>query len=158
MKPKPTRCSRADSGQATLELALSLPLFLLLIIGGAEIASIAWASVQLNNAARAGAQFASLSRANAVDVTHIEAAVQNEAPRLTITFPAAPAQVCSCVPPTGAPTTSACSSILSTCDSPSIVVASVQVKAQAVVTPLVHYLGLPASYTLHAQATMAVTQ
>ncbi|HEV2576604.1 MAG TPA: TadE/TadG family type IV pilus assembly protein [Acidobacteriaceae bacterium] len=158
--PSDTRvsCVPRDSGQASLELALSLPLFALLILGGAEIANIGWAAIQLNNAAHAGAQFASLSRTNAVDITDIEAAARSEAPALTITFPTAPTQTCSCVTPSGTPTTYPCSSIIDSCASPDIIVDSVQVTTQAVVSPLIHYTGLPASYTLHGKATMEVIQ
>lgn len=154
-----------ESGQGTLELALSLPLFALLILGAAEIANIAWASIQLNNAAHAGAQFASQSRANAADpldpatsVGVIEEATRNEAPKLTITFPTAPAQACSCIDPstgtTGAGSTG-CQTLIE-CPSPYVIFDNVTVTAQTVVRPIVHYPGLPATYTLNATATMGV--
>ena len=44
--------SASESGNALIELAFSLPLFLILILGTAEIANLAWASVQINNADR----------------------------------------------------------------------------------------------------------
>lgn len=146
----------ADSGQSVLELAVCLPLFVLLVLGTAEIANIAWASVQVNNAAHAGAQFASLSHANAADTADIETAAKNEAPKLTITFPTAPSQSCVCTDPTtgNAATGDTCA----TCPSPNIPIDSVTVKTQAVVSPLVHYIGLPSSYTVQAQATMKVIQ
>ena len=154
-----TRDSSHESGSALLELAFSLPLFVLLILGSAEIANMAWASVQLNNAAHAGAQFGSLSRANAADMTDIEAAAQNEAPSLTVTFPAAPVLACSCVTaPTGVQTAYSCSSVQSNCPSPNVILASIQVTTAAVVRPLVHYPGFPASYTMHAQATMGIVK
>lgn len=148
--------SGQDSGQSVLELAVCLPLFVLLVLGTAEIANIAWASVQVNNAARAGAQFASLSHANAADTTDIETAAKNEAPKLTITFPTAPSQTCVCTDPTtgDAATGDTCA----TCPSPNVPIDSVTVKTQAVVTPLVRYIGLPSSYTIQAQATMKVIQ
>lgn len=154
-----------ESGQSMLELALSLPVFVLLILGTAEIANIAWASVQLNNAAHAAAQYASQSRFNAStgNISNIELAAQNEAPKLTITFPTAPAQTCSCIDAnTGAPVTGAdCTTTdpnANGCASPDIILDSITVVAQAVVTPLIHYPGLPATYTLHAQATMGVVK
>jgi Flp pilus assembly protein TadG len=142
-----------------LELAVCLPVFALLILGTAEIANIAWASIQLNNAAHAGAQYGSHSRGFAADTAHIEAATQAEAPTLTITFPTAPAQTCSCIDPsTGAPATTnttGCQTLIE-CPSPYVIMDSITVTTQAVVTPLIHYPLLPASYTLHAQATMGV--
>lgn len=151
-----------ESGSAVLELAFSLPLFLVLILGGAEIANIAWASVQLNNAAHAAAQYASQNHANSsttssTNLANMEQAAQNEAPGLAITFPTAPTQVCSCVTPSsGAETAYSCSTVQANCASPNVILSSIQVTTQAVVNPLVHYPGLPASYTLQAQATMGI--
>jgi Flp pilus assembly protein TadG len=142
-----------------LELAVCLPVFALIILGTAEIANIAWASIQLNNAAHAGAQFGSHSRGFAADITDIKTATQAEAPKLTITFPTDPAQTCSCIDPsTGAPATTnttGCQTLIE-CPSPYVIMDSITVTTQAVVTPLIHYPLLPASYTLHAQATMGV--
>lgn len=150
--------AHGESGQGMLELALCLPLFALLILGTAEIANIAWASVQLHNAARAGAQYGSLSRSNAANISEIEAAAQNEAPKLTVTFPTAPSQACSCIDPstdaTGANSTG-CQTLVE-CPSPYIIFDNVTVTTQAAVTPLIRYPGLPASYTLQATATMGV--
>lgn len=150
-----------------LELALCLPVFALLILGTAEIANIAWASIQLNNAAHAGAQFGSQSRANAADpldpatsVGVIEEATQNEAPKLTITFPTAPSQACSCIDPTTGTTgagSTGCQTLIE-CPSPYVIFDNITVNAQAVVRPLVHYPGLPATYTLNATATMGVVK
>jgi Flp pilus assembly protein TadG len=142
-----------------IELALCLPVFALLILGTAEIANIAWASIQLNNAAHAGAQFGSHGRGFAERTGDIETAAQNEAPRLTITFPSDPSQACTCVDPsTGAAATSGttgCQTLIE-CPSPYVIIDTITVTTQAVVRPLIHYPGLPASYTLHAKATMGV--
>lgn len=151
--------SSQESGSAIVELAFSLPIFVLLILGGAEIANIAWASVQLNNAAHAAAQYAAQQAANAATSNNpvIEQVARNEAPALTITFPTAPTQLCRCVTPsTGGETAYSCSTVQANCPSPNVILASIQVTAQAVVSPLVRYPGLPATYTLHAQATMGI--
>ena len=148
-----------ESGNALIELAFSLPLFLILILGTAEIANLAWASVQVNNAARAAAAYASASRANAAS-SNILLVAQAEAPNLAITSPSAPApaQVCYCVTDgTQGPPASGCTNTnLTSCAPPSVI--AVQVNLQATVTPFVHYPGLPATFTVRAQATMGVTQ
>jgi len=138
-----------------LELAVCLPLFALLILGGAEIANIAWASVQLNNAAHAAAQFASHNRGWAAEIGNIETAAQNEAPGLLLTFPSDPVQTCSCIDSTGAPAGTGCTDT-TLCPSPNIILDNITVTVTANVTPLIHYPGLPASYTLNAHATMGV--
>jgi Flp pilus assembly protein TadG len=147
--------SQSESGQSMLELAVCLPLFALLILGGAEIANIAWASIILNNAAHAGAQFASHNRGWAAQIGNIEQAARNEAPGLTLTFPSDPVQACSCVDATGSPAGTGCQTTTE-CPSPNTILDNITVRVRAVVTPLIHYPGLPASYTLNAQATMGV--
>lgn len=159
-----TKANDRESGQGTMELALSLPLFMLLILGGAEIANLAWASVQVNNAARAGAAYASVSHANAstsvANLATIQAAAQAEAPKLTITATAT--DVCYCV--TGGVFGAADSGCTNTstqagsCPSPSVIDVAVQVNTQATVKTIVHYPGLPSSFTVHAQATLGVEQ
>jgi Flp pilus assembly protein TadG len=150
-----------ESGAAIVELAFTLPMFVILMLGTAEIANIAWASVQLNNAAHAGAQFGSLNRANAADTTDIQTAAQNEAPTL-ITAPTtqvASTLACSCVTPsTGSETAYSCGTVQANCASPNVILVSIQVTAQAAVSPLIRYPHLPASYTLHAQAKMGILQ
>ena len=151
----------SESGQGTLELALSLPLFLLLILGSAEIANLAWSSVQVNNAARAGAAYASLSRANAGSLANIQTAAQNEAPKI-ITSPTTQVtstQICYCVSSGGTTTDPGCATTtLASCPSPDVIQVAVQVNVSAPVTTLVHYAYLPASYTVSAQATVGVEQ
>jgi Flp pilus assembly protein TadG len=158
----PRDLSRCESGNALIELAFSLPLFLVLILGTAEIANLAWASVQVNNAARAGAAYASQSRANSAPTnTNIGVAAQNEAPKL-ITSPSTQVtstQLCSCVDSSGSSTSITCdTNALTNCPAPGTIQVAVQVNVQAPVTPLVHYPGLPATYTISAQATMGVAQ
>ena len=149
-----------ESGQSIVELAFSLPLFLLLILGGAEIANLAWASVQVNNAARAAAAFASVSRTNAANLPAIQLAAQNEAPTLAITTHSI--QVCTCVSNTGVPRTPdpgcADTNTETTCPTPSVIDAAVQINVTAPVRTLVHYPGLPATYTVNAQATVGEEQ
>lgn len=145
-----------ESGNALIELAFALPLFLVIILGTAEIANLAWASVQVNNAARAGAAYAAASRANAASPSMILAAAQAEAPSLAISLPVP--QACYCVTggSLGSPASGCTNTTLASCTPPSVI--AVQVTVQAPVTPFVHYPGLPATYTVNAQATMGVTQ
>jgi Flp pilus assembly protein TadG len=144
-----------NSGQSIIELALCMPLFLLLIFGTAEIASIAWNAVQVQNAARAGAQFASQSRANAADSTDIATAAKNDAPRLT-GMNVTSSSSCQCIDTTtGGPAGTGCAT-LTQCPSPYLITEQVQVNTSAAVAPMFHYPGLPASFTLKGQAIMGV--
>lgn len=156
--------SACESGNALVELAISLPIFLVLILGTAEIANLAWSSVQVNNAARAAAAYASQSRANAASTGpagYIAIAAQNEAPKL-ITDPSTQVtstQTCSCVDSSGSSAVITCDqNALTACPSPGTIQVNVQINVQAPVTTFVHYPGLPATYTVRAQATTGVAQ
>lgn len=145
-----------NRGQSMLELALCLPLFLVLILGTAEIANIAWAAVQVQNAARAGAQFGSQSRAAAADSTNITSAAKNDAPRLSGTMTVTSSTACQCIDTsTGGAAGAGCAS-LTQCPSPYLITVSVQVNTSATVTPIARYPGLPASYTVKGRSIMGV--
>jgi len=153
--------SASESGNSLIELAVTLPLFALLILGTAELANLGWASVQINNAARAGASYGSLSRANAANNPNIGIAAQNEAPKL-ITAPSTQVtstQLCYCVSGGASNSITCDANALSACPpATGTIQVAVQVTAQAPVTPIVHYPGLPSLYTVRAKATMGVEQ
>lgn len=54
------RFCKSSQGQAVVELALVLPIFLMLIFGVIEMSRIGYSFVTLNNAVRSGARIASL--------------------------------------------------------------------------------------------------
>lgn len=93
---------RNNRGSALIELALTVPLMFILIIGSAELARIAYASIEVENAARAATAYAcqnvvtAFGSSTGSPIAAIKAAAQNEAPNLTITFPEAPTQACVC--------------------------------------------------------------
>jgi Flp pilus assembly protein TadG len=63
-----------QSGQAILELAVVLPILLMLTLGVIEFGRAAYYDIEVSDAARAGAQYASQSLADAEDFTNIQAA------------------------------------------------------------------------------------
>jgi Flp pilus assembly protein TadG len=140
-----------------LEVALCLPLFFILILGTAEIASVAWSAIQVQNAARAGAQFGSQSRAAAADATDISTAAKNDAPKLT-RMTVTSSQTCKCINTSSGATAGTGCTLISQCPSPFVIMDYVQVNTSSAVTPLVHLPGLPASYTLTGQAILGVVK
>lgn len=56
---------REDEGQALIELSLALPLLCVMLLGMAELARVAYAAIEVSNAAHAAAQYAASSRASA---------------------------------------------------------------------------------------------
>jgi Flp pilus assembly protein TadG len=153
--------STEDAGQSLVELALVLPLFVLLLFGAVEVARLAYASIEVGNAARAGASYAAQNHTTASDTTNIRLAATNEAPNIT-SLSATPSHSCSCESSTGTVTSfSSCSSTvtnLTTCASPSRIVETVTVTTSAPVNTAFHFPGIPNSITLQGQATMRVEQ
>jgi Flp pilus assembly protein TadG len=150
-----------DAGQSLVELALVLPLFVLLLFGAVEVARLAYASIEVNNAARAGASYAAQNHTTASDTTNISLAATNEAPNIT-SMSATTSYSCYCESSTGTITSlSSCSSgvtNLTTCASPSRIVETVTVNTSAPVDTAFHFPGIPNSITLQGQAMIRVEQ
>ena len=66
------------AGQASVELAVTLPLMLLILLGTVDLGRVYHASISTANGARAGVQYASSSPAAAGDVTGVQNAVAAE--------------------------------------------------------------------------------
>ena len=71
--------SKSESGQALTEMALVLPLFLLLIFGVIQFGMIGYDYLSVNNGARAGVRIASVGG----DDSTVTTAVQQGAPGLS---------------------------------------------------------------------------
>jgi Flp pilus assembly protein TadG len=139
--------ARFCGGQTVLELALLLPLMLVLLIGLIEIGRFAYFDILVSNAARAGAQYGAQSLIQAADVNGIKTAAQSDGlTTMTITS----AQQCTCVAGAlgGCPAGGVCAQPL----------VYVQVTATEKFDSLFNYPGLPGSLTLASTATMRVSQ
>lgn len=140
---------RVCGGQSVVELALILPLLLVLLIGVIEIGRYAYFDILISNAARAGAQYGAQSLIQAADLTGITAAAHNDGlAAMTITTQ----QQCTCIsgnPPGG------CGA--GACPRP---IVYVQVTATDTYPSLFNYPGLPIpnSIRLSSTVTMRVGQ
>jgi len=77
----PERLSRLAverTGQATVELAVTLPLILTIVLGTVDLGRVYYASIATANGARAGAQYGCSSPSAAYDQTGIRNAVYAE--------------------------------------------------------------------------------
>lgn len=87
-----------QSGQTVVELALLLPLLLVLCLGVIEIGRYAYFDILISNAARAGAQYGAQSLIQAADRIGIQTAARSDGLNgMTVT----PSQLCGC--PGGTP-------------------------------------------------------
>lgn len=152
---------RDDAGQALVELALVVPLLTLILVGAAEVGRIAYAAIEVNNAARAGVAYASQSHTAASDTPNITLAATNEAPDVSgMTVTAANACSCATVPAGGGVsyTPITCSTALTSCTSPGRIMETVQVNTTATIDTAFHFPGIPNSLTLRGQAIMNTEQ
>lgn len=166
---------RSSKGSALIELALTLPLLALILVGAAELGRAAYFSIELSSAARAGAAYGSQNKKTAFASTSaalIETVAANEAPDITLTWSTPPTEACTCetVYASGASPTYSSSTPVD-CGSAAITSCSisnatetqyaityVQVAPQATLDTMFHYPGFPTSYTLSGYAQMRVPQ
>ena len=138
-------------GQSLVELALVLPVLLLLLVGTIEIGRFFYYSILVSNAARAGAQYGAQSLATAADTSGIQTAAQNDANVAGMTVTAV--QQCGC---TGASLNGACPA--TGCARPNSPLVYVQVTATGTFNSLLSYPGLPPSITVTSTEQMRVAQ
>ncbi len=135
-------------GQGAAELALTLPVLILLLLIGTDLARVFYLSIGVNSAARAGAEYGSQSVITAADSDGMIAAARNDGanlPSLSVT-----AIQCTCMSPSSVP---ACPPNYCA-DNPQGTY--VTVTAQAPFHTVVTYPGLPFSMTLSGKAIMPV--
>jgi Flp pilus assembly protein TadG len=141
---------RHTAGGALVELALIVPIFTILLLGAAEFGRLAYAAIEVSNAARAGVAYGSQSSSTASNLTGMQTAATNDGPNVA-GLTATASQFWSC---SNAPSTQ--SSTPPTCTAGNHLLNYVQVKTTATVDPLIHVPGLPTTYTLRGLAIMRV--
>lgn len=156
-----------------IELALTAPLFILIIMGTFEMGRVAYSAIEVVNAARAGASYGSINYGNAFSSTGQSDTVQaakNDAPDITNLTVTTPLTYCVCEQLDTSTNTASFGSVLSctdttitTCTGESSTTAHyvlnyVKVDSQATVDPLIHLPGLPSTYTLHGSSRLRVLQ
>jgi Flp pilus assembly protein TadG len=154
---------RDDIGQAFVELALVLPIFILLVVGGVELGRLAYADIEVSNAARAGVAYAMQSHAFASDNAGIVLAATQDAPNIPGLVVANPATLTCYCETSGGVTTAfpSCANNVAnttTCPGTSVLVEYVQVNTSALVDTIFHFPGIPNSVTLRGTAIMRVEQ
>jgi Flp pilus assembly protein TadG len=142
---------RRRAAQSMVELALILPVLVILLLVALDFARMFYMSMEVTDAARAGAQWGAQNAANAGNVSGMEQAACNS--MLDI----------SCTPGTNTTASSFCqcsgSSGTISCTSPgscTTVLNFVTVTATATFKTVVTYPGLPSSVPLSTSATMQV--
>lgn len=163
------RQSGAASGQALVELAMVLAfgsILLLLGLGVVEFGKLTYWSIEVANAAKAGAQYGGQGQSNAQDGTGIQNAAYAAAqdlstlatnPPVTSSLTVTPTLSCVCSS-TGAYSSwsSSAGCTLATC--PTAVKFAVTVNTSVTVSPPYALKGFASSYTLTGSATQECLQ
>jgi Flp pilus assembly protein TadG len=144
-----TRPSHSTAGQSLVETALVIPILVILLIGGSELAFVMHAAITVSNAAKAGAQYGAQNGFTAQDATGIVNAANGEAGNLTVTTTSSYACVCS------DGTSSTC---LGTDCSNSHIEQTVTVNSSTTMTPIVQLPFLPKQWTIKRTAVQRCLQ
>lgn len=137
----------SDSGQSLIEAAISIPLLLTILIGAAEFARFAYASIEVANAAKAAVQYGAQNGITSGDGAGIQTAATNEAANLAgVTATPSMSYICS---------DGSAYSDATQCPS-AFVETTLTVNTSATYNPLIHLPGFPGSMTLTGRAIQKV--
>lgn len=142
---------RDEAGSSLIELALLLPIFATILVGSVEVAQLAYASIEVTNAARAGAEYGAQTHDTAVDSTGMQNVATAAGPNVG-NMQATATTFCTCsdgVSITCANAGTSCSARINE---------YVQVNTSASVTSVFHIAGLPRTITLKGVAVQRVEQ
>ena len=147
----------SESGSALVELGLSLPMLLMILLGSEELARFAYTAIETSNAAHAAALYAASGAGASVDAPGMSTAATSDSGNLTGK---------SAVAITSAVTTCTCSdgsspsscSDNTTCESAGAgMIATVSVTTQAKFYPLFPLPGNASYYTVHGYSSQVVS-
>ena len=155
---------RSEAGQALLEFALTLPMLCLLSVGIVEIGRAAAFTIAVNNAATAGVEYGAQNATTAKQTAIMQQYAINDTSgnNLAGTMTATATYGCLCDTGGGTsctypvPAQGTCDSIATTCSGQPV--ECVQVTTTDTFNSLLHYPGLPSSYTANGRAVMRVRQ
>ena len=146
------RRGERDGGQALVELALVLPLLLLMLVGVIDVGRLVYTTANVTNAARAGAMYGSQTYTSAGDGPGMISAAQAEVNTDVTLSSVTGVRVCRC---SGADQEVLCTTI---CPNGQQLITYAKVTASAAYSPLFPYPGVPGNSTLTKTVSMRVGQ
>jgi len=148
-----TNLRSREEGGALVEAALTLPFLITLLLGSAEFSRVAYASLQVVSAAKAGVSYGAQNGGYTGDTAGITYAAQNDVnvPNLQVTSISS-SYVCS-----GGETIDTTKALNTQCAA-SHIEQTLTVTTQAVFSPMINVPGLPTQYTLNGQASQVCLQ
>ena len=150
-------CSVAERGQALVETALVFPILILLLLGAAELARVAYASIEVANAARAGVAYGSQNLGTSADTTGIQNAASTDAGDLSATLTTTATVTGTCSNPNVFCTGSGSTCTNTDCsDAGDHIENILTVTTSATFDPVIHLPGIPTTYSLQGQSVQKV--
>ncbi len=144
------RDRRTPRGQSWVEMAAVLPLLTVLLLAITDFARLYYTNIEVENAARAGAQYGSQSLITAADANGMKTAALNDASNLASM--SASASQCTCM---SGSSVAACPATYCANNAQATFV---KVKTSAVFKTIVKYPEIPSTLTLTGRAVMRVEQ
>jgi Flp pilus assembly protein TadG len=141
---------RGDAGQSLAEMAMLLPLLLLMLLGVIDLGRLAYIAIQVTGAARAGVMYGAQSQATARDSAGMQAAAQNDSDVSLATVTGV--RTCRCSGGTVDIPRNA------SCGTGQRMITYVTVTAAADYAPLIPYPGVPGAVRVTRAASMRVGQ
>jgi hypothetical protein len=151
------RGSSSERGAALVEIAVALPVLIALLIGTIDFARVFYLTIELTNAARAGAQFGATGSSPSLPA--IKAFAEGSVTTSGVT--ADPSEQCQCALADGSfPDTILCSDPPATaCPSPKFRVMTITVTASKLFTTISPYPGIfTRSFNVQRGAVLRVTE
>src|SRR4051794_18584769 len=148
---------RAESGQALLETALTLPILALMLLGAFEFSRVAYAAIEVTNAARAAAQYGAMNGGGFLDTSGMLAAANADAGNLSgLSWVSGyPSVACSC---SGTGTASCASGTNPSGCTTSQLMVTVNVQLKYQISSVLKVPGMPTSYTVYGIASQGLLQ
>ncbi|HZC46269.1 MAG TPA: TadE/TadG family type IV pilus assembly protein [Candidatus Acidoferrum sp.] len=150
MKLESLRPAGRRRGQASVELALSLPLLLVMFLVVVETGRAFYIAISVSNAARAGVQYGAQNLTTAADNAGMQSAAANDAPNIA-GMTAIATHFCVCSDGTA-------STCLATDCAGSHRLLYTQVNTSASYAPMINFMGILPAMTIPGQAVLRVTQ
>ncbi len=146
-KRNPFELLRAEHGASLVELAILLPLFLLLIFGAVDFGRLFYLETEIAGAAHSAVTYGSQ---NPTDTSGMQNAAQDDAPNVPNLSVGAPTYGCECSD--GTSYVASCLPAPPTCATN--VVYRVNVTVTSTYAPLFPWPGIPSSFPLSSSAAM----
>ena len=153
-----TKALRAEGAQALTETALALPMLAVMLLGTFEFSRVAYAAIEVTNAARAAAQYGAMTGGGFLDTSGMLAAAGADAANLSggLSWVSGyPSVACSC---SGTGTASCAAGTSPSGCTTSQLMVTVNVKLQYTMSSVLKVPGFPTSYTVYGTASQGVLQ